>query len=113
MDIQQLNRKIQDDQVRADNLRKQAQTLRDNASKMYDGENDARRRWLEDEAMKQEQQAAEIDKEIVATQQTVQENEQKLHDLEQQRASKIAQHEQEIQALDAQINDLRGPTILF
>ena len=113
MDIPHLERQIQDDQVRADDKQKHAQTLRENAQKMYDGEDDARRQWLNDEADKLEQDAAKFAEQVQATQQQLDQAQQKLAELQKQRDAKVSQYEQEIQLLDSQINEVRGPTTLL
>lgn len=99
-------KQISNDQINANEKRKQAEQLRINASRLYD--DNSRKTYLEDEAMKQDHEAEELEKRAVAAQTEVTQKEAQVKTLEHDRATKIQAHDQEIAQIDQQIANLRG-----
>lgn len=114
MDIRHLTKQIEHDQINADEKRKQAQQMRNNANGLYgDDSNDtnsdsARKQYLEQEAHRQEQEADQLEQRVKTAQAELTQNQAKVQALQKDRASKVAAHDQEIARIDQEIANLSG-----
>ena len=114
MDIRHLTKQIENDQINADEKRKHAQQMRNNANGLYgddsnDSNNDvARKQYLEQEASRQEREADQLEQRVKTAQAELTQKQAKVQELQKDRASKIAAHDQEIARIDQELGNLSG-----